>query len=211
MRSITIPADGVTESFSNIKKGLSLLIIQAPAVDNVFEDSATFSFEDQGNAYPATTGTRIPFGDCHFREIKITGTAATAGQELIVASIPVCVDPYINLDPNEVNEAQSGNTFILDWTGDANSVKQFTELQLANSDGELPTSVYIEARNADIIYRSNDGGGTDPANADADESFLLPSDTGDLREIQGIDFILNVRFTNATVDEEPILVVWPRY
>lgn len=210
MRSITIPEAGKTRQFSNIPKGLSLLVIQAPPVDNIFEDAATFSFENQGIDYPATTGTRVPFGDCVFREIRITGTEATAGQELIVTSIPVCVDPVINLG-DETREAQSGNTFVLDWTGDSNTVKQISEIDITNEDGRLAQSVYVQCRNADLIYRSNDGSGTDPDFDNENDSLLMGSDTGETEEIKGIKFILDARFINRVEDEEPKLVVWPRY
>jgi len=202
-KRITVPRAGVSKSFK--MSGNTIKVAGAPSYKSS-QVAPKLSFNQEGELLPLELRAQWPFySDSPFDSIVITGTSQSAGDELFLISLPGCYDPKVGAEPSEVRKVSSGNSDFIQMDG---TVKQLASMSL-QKDGSLPSRIYIAASGNDILYRSNDGNGSDPS-AGGNESFKLTAGA-DPVEIIGIDLILDLRFINAVGGETPNLVYWPIY
>jgi len=204
MKKITVPSAGENKQIKTT--GLAVQIIQAPNYANL-DDCPRLAFNNPGLDWPIESGDQVPCGNCEFQSLVITGTDKSAGDELRIQSLNVCVEPFKTSDRRQVKKFISGTTFIKSATDAAQS---FSEMELIR-EGKLPSRIQIEARKNPITYDFNKAPGQ------SDESHLLiPADEtaprrGDLIAIKGINFILKFQFANAISGSAGNLVVSPEY
>lgn len=201
---VTIPGAGESKSIG--LTGKSIYIESVPSYPTP-DDIPRLSFNDPGDQLPALIRSSFMYPpDGCFDNLIITGTAESAGDEIIIFSTNACLQDQINPNAQETSKAIAGNTFTKTMDG---TVQQLTELELVNDNGDLPASVYLSAQGNNISYRWNDGNGSDPTEDSNSDHILYAGN--DPIEILGINFILNIKFVGEVAGQTPTLVITPRY
>jgi len=208
LKKITVPAAGENQAFD--LQGLSVIVISAPAYESAL-DAPKLSFDDPGDGFPVETGNQWPNDAGRYDRVIITGTSESAGDEVVLLSVDMCLDPERNKNVGDITKAKAGTSFTVDTTDAAQTL---SELQLADSEGNLPTSIIVTAQVNPAIYAFN----ADPDRANDLGHVLIPAvyTAGSEREvslleIEGIDFILNWRFAAAIAGSQATLTITPRY
>lgn len=189
-RVIEVPPAGQTQQFS--LTGLSLYIISSASYEKI-SDCPQISFDTSGTLYPGITRSRFTNPAGVYNRIFVTGTDESAGDDLTLLSLDVCVDDFINFDALATTRATLKPTFseTMDDT-----VFELTELQIVNSDGDLPGAMYITARGGAVAYAFD----VDPAQADGLGHILSDQE---IQKIEGINFIEAFRCIAAVATETP--------
>lgn len=200
MKNITIPAAGNTKEFK--VSGLSLYVFQAPGYASL-SDAPKLGFDGPGLDWPIESGDVIPYDECGFSAVSITGTAASAGDVITVQGLRVCEDAFKQPDRGAVKKYIAGQTRSLAST----DAPQALDLATLQKDGELPETLYISARENDLAWGFVDGGAT----PDQSDSWHKLTAGQDPIEIRGIDFIDKFQFASLTAGAIGTLVYSPEY
>lgn len=211
MKTITVPAAGEHKEIS--LSGLSVKVLSAESFQDPFNDAARLSFNQAGANLPAVAGAAYPFGDCDFEKIVVTGTPESAGTEITLLAVPICLDLFIP-DSIQVQKSIAGETSTKQAS---DNVQGFSELELMDSENRLPKSLYLwvvggATRGINYAYNADPSQGyqaTDAAYWDNDPDHD-PAELQQL-EILGIDWILSFNFIATAAGETPTVVYTPRY
>lgn len=198
-KEITIPAAGVSQSFSFT--GRSVLIEQAPGYAS-FDDVPVISFDVPGGQFPALTRSKYQNPQGKFNKIVVTGTAAAAGDSLLLVSVDACVDDFINFDSLATGRATLKPTFSAAMN---DSVYTLSNLQIIDDSGRMPGAMYITARGSDIAFSFDSDPGQGP---DATGHILKVKET---TKIIGVNFISGFRAIAQTAAETPELSITLEY
>lgn len=221
-KTVTIPAAGTSEAFDITGRSL---IIESCGVYQSVPDVPTFDFVPGGNAnpiYPRSTYFNVDAEDNIFNQISLHGTPESAGDQVTFYSTNACLSPEINVNVSQTVKSIAGATFN---KAASDAVQQFSELELADANGNLPKRLYIYVQSGGgngqgINYRfdSNPPQG-EYANAfqwanleyDAGSGVIQRIRTNEPLEIVGIDWILKFKFIATVAGETPNLIVTPEY
>lgn len=185
-RKVTVPPAGVTQQFSFT--GLSLYVVTSASYEQI-EDTPQIAFDTGGGLYPGITRSRYPNPAGKFNSIFITGTEESAGDELVLLSLDVCVDAFINFDALATTRATLKPSFSITMS---DTVQELSQLQIINDDGQLPSAMYITPTGADCRY----GFDSDPGQTVAGDLAHVVLEN-EVQKIMGINFIQAFRFISA--------------
>lgn len=136
--------------------GRSLVIEEMPVYSDV-DDQPILNFSPGVNGYPLYPRSTYP-NSGEFKKVEIIGTAAAAGDEITIFSTDQCLDFSININFGTTDLKECGVTFVKVAT---DAAQGFSDLELQNAEGKMPTSIYVHARLNDIGYAFD----TDPDQA----------------------------------------------
>lgn len=199
-KTVVVPAAG--EEIQIPMTGRSV-IVESGSLYDLPSDVPLIGFDPGGDQYPLYPRSTYQAKQC-YNNIIITGTAASEGDEFILISFVECLGSEINVNYSESYEAYTKASFSIALD---NNVDQFTELQLIDADGNLPNKVFISTRDEDFVFAFD----VDPEQ-DAGADLGTPwSEAQGLLEIEGINFILALRFRARVAAETPTITVHLEY
>jgi len=200
-KEVTIPAAG---EFITVKlTGRSILVEQM----NKYSEAAQVPTMDLINGisdYPLYNLSTYP-NDEQFNSIKIYGTAESAGDTIQLLSTNACLDLDIKVAFAGQYEAEPGTTqeeVIND------SVFQFTELGIINAEGKLPSAIYLAANGSEPVrYAFNvDPEQSGTGNLGYELGIPGANKRNEPIKIEGIEYILALRFINKTATQAASLI-----
>lgn len=211
---ITVPAAGQSKSFE--LQGQSVLVLAAPAYQNVLE-APKLSFNQPGDDIPLFQGGKWPkFGE-RFQQIQITGTSESAGDTLQLLSTNVCIDA----DPGITGDTLATIAGTTQSKAASDVVQSFSEAELQDVDGNLPERLIIyviggATRGINYAFNSNPSQGYPPTDSyywDNEQAHGGSSQQSPMEplEIEGIDWILSFSFIASVLGETPDLIWTPDY
>lgn len=181
----TVPAEGETAVVD--VAGISVIVGQTGSYD-ALEDRPQFSFETAGNERQRIIqGGVYQNNSGSFSQIIIHGSATAEGDTVFLYVTSACLDPKLDVLSLSDRLATFSDQAEESLVGGATF--SFSTLTLANSEGLLPTAVYIGARDFDIVYSNN----TAPSGT---MGFVLKADQEPVK-IEGSNLIQNLKFLNA--------------
>lgn len=202
---ITVPGAGVTKTFNQIKG--KTLIVESANLFSGLEEVPLLGFNSGGNLNPVYPRSQYQYeANGNFDSITITGTTESAGSEIYFISSNLCLGTEIN-----IQYSTSFSTFPGTTTGKTmdDTVQTFTEMELADADGNLPSKMYAYCTGAGngINYAFN----VNPANGATNNNFYLAPDTVEPIVIDGLAWMLALRIINRTNAETPNFVYTLEY
>lgn len=219
-KKITIPSAGVTEPFKI--RGRSVVVEKASIYDNA-DEVPLIGFNSGNDQFPIYPRSTYQFQEqCEeFNEVRITGTAESAGDEIILISFREPLQSEINIVYSDSYEITLKDTFTL---AASDAVQSIPEVNLANSAGRLPNKIYVFVIGG-ATRGINYAFGASPNQGDGDDSSLyLDNDpthdattagyvgaSKDPLEIEGINFINNFNFIATVATETPNLIITCEY
>lgn len=205
-KTITIPGAGETRNIG--VSGRSFIIENIPAYEKP-EDVPLIAFNPGGNENPIYPRNVYSNNGQYFNDLIITGTAESEGDELNIFVTDECLETRFNIVLSEQYKSVPGTTFTK--TAD-DTVKSLTELELIDSEGNLPAKLYVTvsptagASGTGIKWAIN----ADPVQGDDTRGNPLSPD-GTILELKDIAWILAFRFIAETNTENAIVNFTPEY
>lgn len=199
-KTVVVPAAG--EEIQIAMTGRSV-IVESGSLYDLPSDVPLIGFDPGGDQYPLYPRSTYQAKQC-FNNIIITGTAASEGDEFILISFVECLGSEINVNFSESYESYTKPSFSMDLD---NNVDQFTELQLIDGDGNLPNKVFISTRAQDFVFAFD----VDPDQDGGDDLGTPWSEEQGMLEVEGINFILDIRFRARVADDTPTITIHLEY
>lgn len=201
-RTVTIPAAG--KELPIAMTGKSLVIESGPLYD-LPEHVPTLGFDSGNNQFPLYPRSTYQAEHC-FKNIILTGTEQSEGDEFILVTYNECLNSVLNINFLQQYTVDVRDTFQI---AASDAVQSFSELQMINDQGRLPSAMYISASENDIRFSF----GSDPGQGVDGLGHLLPSAAtvqGILR-IEGFRYIELFNFIAATATNSAQLNVTFEY
>ena len=209
-RKITIPAAG--ERVTVNQAGLAVVVNSVPIYESV-EDRPLLYFDDFTNPAqdlnPGDTLVPNEQGE-QFQRVIIEGTEASAGDDLYLKISTVCMDQEVNPVTNNTFKLVPGATFTKTA---GNTVLSFSELELANAEGILPSRVDVSVAPGTATDGIKWALNADPGQGDDTIGTVLkPGANGNsgLIEIPGSS-IFAFRFISANNTQTEVVNITPYY
>ena len=181
-----IPAAGVEKS---VKLTGRSLIVESAGVYSDAEQVPTFDFNPGAGNNPIYPRSVYVNNEGVFNSIILKGTAESADDEITLYSVDECLTTDLNVDVGSTTKVTLKATFKVAMT---DTVKTLNAAQIANSNLDLPSTMFITATGAACRYAFN----ADPGQTVAgDLSHVLKED--ETQEIKGAASIENFRFLSA--------------
>lgn len=180
-----VPALGADPAVIDVA-GRSVKITGVGIYDNI-EDYPQFSFDTGGaERQRIFEGGTYQNDEGKFNQLLLHGSSTAEGKEIYFYVTPACLDP--NIDP--ISSSSRLVTFETQQFEPLTGAEIFNPpaVDLANSNGDLPTGLYIGAIDFDIIYAY----GTDPTDTN---HFKLTAGADPIK-IEGVNLIEGLRFRN---------------
>lgn len=199
-KKITVPASGESENF--FLEGLAI-IVESMAVYSSPEQVPLLSFGDRSGSPQPLYPQSVYVDGKGFERFSVTGTEESAGDTIFLLATDQCLSEEININTSRDKRATLKATFgkTVDDT-----VNSFSELELIDSDGNLPTAMYISVRSAPVTYAFD----TDPVQGAGGLGHVLPNGQDPVK-IEGINFIKAFRFRARTALDTATLSVTLEY
>lgn len=203
-KTIIIPASGKTLNIG--LTGRSFIIENIPVYETP-EDVPLIAFNPGGNENPAYPRNVYNNNGQYFNDLIITGTTASAGDELVIYAVDDCLETRFNIVLSEQYKSVPGTTF----TKTANdTVQSLSELELIDSEGNLPTKLYVSvsptAGTGGIKWAINEN----PVQGNDGLGTQLTANNGVL-ELIDIAWILAFNFISEVSTETPEVNFTPEY
>jgi hypothetical protein len=196
----TIPGAGIEKA---VKLTGASIIVENSGVYSRVDQVPFFAFNPGSNNNPIYPRSVYVNSEGGFNSIIITGTEESAGDEVTFFTVDECLTTDLNINLNETVEAEAGTTSeeVL-----SDAVFEFDELSILNAEGKLPKRVYLSSADENIHYTFN----VDPEQDSGTLFHNLGAPGNNKRntplQIEGINFILSIRFINATNATDSTLV-----